>query len=77
MQIAIDSSNISSDGAEALNDGLIEQIASYHSTGTRVYLFCNTEYTPTISGENFEIVRINHSNRISHLYKKFHQELKV
>jgi len=66
LAIAIDCSNISSDGAVALNDGLIEQIASFHSAGTKVYLFCNNEYTPNISGENFEIVRINHSKRIFH-----------
>lgn len=66
LSIAVDCSNISSDGAVALNDGLIEEIASSHSVGTMVYLFCNNEYTPSISVENFEIVRINHSNRISH-----------
>ena len=66
MAIAIDCSNISSDGAVALNDGLIEEIANSYSAGTRVYLFCNNEYTPSISVENFEIVRINHSNRIPH-----------
>ena len=66
MTIAVDCSNISSDGAVALNDGLIEEIACSLSYGTRVYLFCNNEYTPSISFENFEIIRINHSNRISH-----------
>ena len=68
MTIAIDCSNISSDGAVAIQNSLLEEIIKENKKSKLVYIFCNNEFTPTCLRESVKIIRVNHSNRAYHLF---------